>query len=231
MRRISGRVLTLGFVCFLCGCSSGRLDKKTAAEHLASALETSSAHLFVETGVVGLHCSYLDDDGTQQDRHDNPNQSPDLVVALRAGYVTADPQGPDSWRISLTPKGQALVNSQHLTPIHLKGQKGCNFDQWYFIIANPKLVNVIDVSSDTRLAEVVYDWQWVPTDVGRALQRNGDLYSKLTENEREALHTRLNLLLKVYGLELPIPVPSEDIANVVRSKKAFKKYDSGWRTE
>lgn len=227
MRRSFRKLLLWILVSALFGCSNGKLDKRTAAKELETSLDLWTADVFVDTGLVGLNCSYLDE-GKQSAKPIDPLHDVDFIVAVKAGYLTVVPVGPESWKVEFTPKGQQFIASHNARPSTYEGQQGCDFKQWALVVAQPKLVSIVDVASDERLAQAVYDYQWVPTELGRELRAEGQTYAKLTQEERDKLALRINYGIGLFGLKLPIPVPSDDISDAIRTKQAFKKHNDGW---
>jgi len=90
----------------LLGCSSGKLDRKIATKEIQSHFNGNQSTIVVEVGRVSSHCAYVKKDGSEVTQDLNPETSLRAVVAIKAGYVSATPDGAEFWRVNLTDKGR-----------------------------------------------------------------------------------------------------------------------------
>jgi hypothetical protein len=148
------------------------------------------------------------------------------VIAVQAGYVTAVPDGKDYWKVTLTEKGQAHIDQQRNRLAEIRRTKGCEFRQVAFPIATPSVVDVSGVTSGDSERQVDYTWKWVLTDLGVALRENGEIYRKLSPQDREVLQYVVNATSDDPKISIPIP---DD--GVIRGTSNFKHYDDGWRVQ
>ena len=68
----------------LLGCSSGSMDKATAANEIKSYLKGEHSFIFVDVGRVGSDCILVDSRGQQQKIDLNPGYNVSTVVAGKA---------------------------------------------------------------------------------------------------------------------------------------------------
>jgi len=212
--------------CTLLGCSKGTLDRKTAAKEIQSHLDVSSNILVVELGRVGPNCAFVDKkDGRQVSQDLSPDKALSLVVAIKAGYIAAVADGGGYWKTSLTETGKAAQAADWRDAPYHNDLSQCDYRLSAFRIAAPELVRVNGISGDEKSPDVDFEWKWTPTELGKALRKNGDVYSKLTSQQQ----TRLQYVIQTDGLKVPIPVP--DDGERQKDTAAFKKYDDGWRSK
>jgi hypothetical protein len=156
----------------------------------------------------------------------------DVTVAIEAGYLAAKPDGQDYWQLTLTDKGKAAPNMEGLEGLKaLRSQNyhntlnGCDFQPFTFAVASKEVVKINGISSDKDASVVEFDWKWAPTELGRALRADGEVYRKLTPEQR----THPFPHNPVDAVFVHIPVPPEDEVN--HGMAPFRKYDDGWRLQ
>jgi hypothetical protein len=225
------RVWLLGFLGLVLGCSNGLLDRKTAFKEIQSHFKDNVSTLVVQIGRVGSHCAYVNHrDGRQVDEDLNPETALNMIVATKAGYVVAAPDGGEFWRVSLTDKGKAVQDPTWLVSGAYHNQlKGCDYRFSGFVVARAELVKVTGISGDEKAPKADLEWKWTATELGAALRENGSVYSQLTPQQREALSSVIQRDPDTSVFKVPIPVPPED--QVEKETAQFKKYDDGWRSE
>ena len=212
-------------VALLSGCSHDSLDRDSAAEKISSRLSANPKHIMLRIGRVGSHCETIDFHGESHEIDQDPNKN-DSVVAVKAGYITAVPDGKGYWKVALTDKGQAFLNQYPARARESEGEKGCEFRQIDFPIATASLVNITGITAGDAERQVDYTWKWVVTDLGVALRQKGEIYPKLTPKQLDYLQFSMNLGSD--NPKLPLPVP-EDME--IRDTATFKHYDDGWRLQ
>lgn len=219
----------LALVCLLLGCSNGQLDPKTAAKAIDARFKEDVTGIFVETGKVGPHCGYQEKDGRVTPLDLTPDKDVDVMVAVEAGYLMIKPDGADYWQVTLTDKGKAAPNMESLEGVKaLRARNdhntlnGCDFQNFTFAVATKEVVRITGISAGKDARVVEFDWKWSPTELGRALRADGDIYRKLTSEQRQHLfpHNPVNMVF------VHVPVPPED--EVDHGAAPFKKYDDGW---
>lgn len=215
MRKI-GAVLLL----VLAGCSSNKLDNKTAAKVIRSPLAHDQNTIVTDIGRVGATCVYILDDGKEQASDLSPEENPERVAAEAVGYLSVAPDGPGFWKVALTEKGKAVVLGK---PAPQPPLKGCDYQQVSFLLATPELVEVTGVTADENAPEVEYLWKWNVTDFGRELRKDGKAFAAMNQSQRTMLAKFV--LSRIH--KLPIPVPPEDYTE--KGTVQLKKYTDGWR--
>lgn len=222
----------LALACLLLGCSNGQLDRNTAAKAIDARFKDDITGIFVETGRVGPHCAYQDKDGRVGPLDLTPDKDVDVMVAIAAGYLTMRPDGPDYWQLTLTDKGKAAPNMEGVEGVKvLRSQhdrdtlNGCDFRPFTFAVAYKEVVKITGISGDKDARVVEFDWKWTPTELGRALRADGDVYRKLTPEQRQ--HLLPHSPVAVVFVRIPVP-PEEEINH---GMAPFKKYDDGWRLQ
>lgn len=214
----------------LAGCTKDTLDRKIAQPQIEKKLHGMGKSLTVRVGRVGSHCSSIEAGGNTFEVDDNPNQSPDTLAAIKAGYVTAVPDGKDFWKVSLTPAGKAFADAEHVSAQQHEAKNGCETDIYFLPVASPQLFMIDGVSVGDQEPEVTYLWKWNVTDLGATLRENGSAYKQMTSEERRKLEEFLNLA--EYGPHLSIPVPEEHNPPLVtKASVKFKRFDNGWRIQ
>lgn len=214
MRKV-GVVLLL----VLTGCSSNKLDNKTAANVIRSPLAHDQNTIVLDIGRVGASCVYILD-GEERPADLSPERSPERFAAEAVGYLSVTPDGPGFWKVALTEKGKAFVLGN---PAPQPPLKGCDYQQVSFLLATPELVEVTGVTADENAPEVEYLWKWNVTDLGRGLRKDGKAFAALNQNQR----TRLAKFVLSRIHKLPIPVPPEGYTE--QGTVQLKKYTDGWR--
>jgi len=222
----------LALACLLLGCSNGQLDRKTAVKAIDARFSDDVTGIFVETGRVGPHCGYQENDGRVTPLDLTPEKDVDVMVAIEAGYLAAKPDGPDYWQVTLTDKGKAAPNMEGLEGLkrlrsqnHHNTLNGCDFQPFTFAVASRQVVKITGISSNKDTSMVEFDWKWSPTELGRALRVDGEIYRKLTPQQRNLLlpHNPIDIVV------VHLPVPPED--EIRHGTLPFKKYDDGWRLQ
>jgi hypothetical protein len=217
------RTLLALLVVVMLGCSSGKLDRKTASAKISQQLDTMETDVVALIGRIGSQCGYNPQNGAEWTI--DPNQDLPVIVPVKAGYATVAADGQDYWRVGLTREGQGAgaheVKNRHVT------RNGCDYSVMAIPVGKPVLVGVTGIFTDNNTSTVEYEWKWKLTDLGRALQANGSVYSNLNARERDLLRE----LFFSYEPVLHIPVPSDTETNVHQEKANFKKYDDGWRLQ
>jgi hypothetical protein len=212
----------------LLGCS--KLSKGRATDLLSGYLESNENTLSLDVGRVDARCIY-EPDVAKYVHSKEPMTIPGTFVAVKAGYATVTPDGAGFWKVSLTAKGQAVVDSQHSSPVPHTVRNGCDFQTMLLAVARPRLVRVLQVTADDRLAVAQFEWKWVPTELGAALRSDGAVYQSLTETERRELAHLLGARILSSDFPLSLPVPADDMSNYERSKAGFKKHNDGWQLD
>jgi hypothetical protein len=131
--------------------------------------------------------------------------------------------------VSLTEKGKSFFENEHgVRQFHRVGH-GCDEYQVTLPIAR---AFVVDVSSpkiqEEQPGSFIYEYttssKWRITDLGKALQSDGEIYSQLSAEQRQDLEKSINLSGDIYhGPKFTLPAPRES-ENVPHSVTAtFKK--------
>jgi hypothetical protein len=215
MRKV-GIVLPL----VLAGCSSNKLNNKTAANVIRSPLAQDQNTIVTEIGRVGAKCVYTMDDGKEHPADLSPEESSERFAAEAVGYLSVTPDGPGFWKVALTEKGKAVVLGK---PAPQPPLKGCDYQQVSFLLATPELVEVTGVTADENAPEVEYLWKWNITDFGRELRKDGKAFAALDQHQRTMLARFV--LSRIH--KLPIPVPPEGYTE--KGTVQLKRYADGWR--
>lgn len=210
---------------FLLGCSSGSMDKATAANEIRTYLKGEHSFILVDVGRVGSDCILVDSRGQQQKIDLNPENSISTVAARKAGYLTVAPDGKGYWRVALTDKGKAAAAATGEESIVYPPLKGCDYQQVEFFLASPELDFVSGVTADENNPEVEYFWKWNVTELGQTLRRDGKVYPTLTPLQQAELQTDIHAMIQV----LQLPVPAQNFTG--HSKVKFKRYTDGWRAQ
>ncbi len=214
MRKV-GIVLLLVLV----GCSSNKLDNRTATNVIRSPLAHDQNTIVTDIGRVGATCVYTLD-GEERPTDLSPEWSPERFAAEAVGYLSVTPDGPGFWKVALTEKGKAFVLGK---PNPQPPLKGCDYQQVSFLLATPELVEVTGVTADENAPEVEYLWKWNITDFGRELRKDGKAFAALDQHQRTMLARFV--LSRIH--KLPIPVPPEGYTE--KGTVQLKRYTDGWR--
>jgi hypothetical protein len=148
------------FLCFAVACSPRDfLTRRLAADLIASSETFKTPQQFwLRTGVIS-NKDYL---------------SPDYMVLQHHGWITGSnaPCGPNAgpppcWEVALTPLGVEAFRG--LIPANTTPS------QYFSIqVARRTLLAVTGISKDGNLAEVDFQWKWMPlNEVGAALYAGG----------------------------------------------------------
>jgi len=215
MRKV-GVVLLL----VLAGCSSNKLDNKTAATVIRSPLAHDENTIVADIGRVGTECVFSMDDGKEVPVNLAPEETPEIVAAEAVGYLSVTPDGSGFWKVALTEKGRTFVQGK---PAPDPPRKGCDYQKVSFLLATPELVEVTGVTVDENAPEVEYLWKWNVTDLGRELRKDGKAFAALNQGQRTMLAKFV--LSRIH--KLPIPVPPEGYTE--KGTVQLKKYTDGWR--
>lgn len=221
----------LALLGFLLGCSSGKLDRKIAAKEIQSHFNGNQSTIVVEVGRVSSHCAYVNQkDGREVAQDLNPQTSLRTEVAIKAGYVTATPDGAEFWQVNLTDKGRRVQDpSWQVSGAYHNQLKGCDYRFSSFPVANPELVSITGISGSEAEPDVDFEWKWTPTELGVNLRENGAVYSQLTPQQREALSSEIQRDPSTAAFKVPVPVPPE--RQTEKETVKFKKYDGGWHSK
>lgn len=203
----------------LAGCSSNKLNNKTAAKVIRSPLAQDQNTIVTDIGRVGATCVYTLD-GEEQPIDLSPERSPERFAAEAIGYLSVTPDGPGFWRVALTEKGKSFVLGN---PAPRSALKGCDYQSVTFLLATPELVEVTGVTADENAPEVEYLWKWNVTDFGRELRQDGKAFAALNQDQRKSMARFV--LSRIH--KLPIPVPPEGYTE--KGTVQLKKYVDGWR--
>ncbi len=206
---------------FLAGCNDSKLTRSAALKEIEPSLYSTGKLLASVGRVSDGRCA---SNGGGDYLSFRPDTDIQYVVLQRGGYITVTPDGDHFWNVSLTPKGQALLNAfpRDLHPNRKPdGQNGCSFVMYSFRIAAPAGLEVDQITQETYPV-ATYMWHWEPTQLGRELMDDGSIYSGLTPKERDYLQMAANS--RQYDFAVPLP-PKPDVS--VR-RMAFVKTDQGW---
>ena len=216
----------LMLLCVFTGCSNRGLDRKTAEKEIQSHFDASSNIIVVELGRVGPHCIFMDKKSGHPVNQDlSPDRALNLLVAIKAGYISAVADGNEYWKVSLTEAGKAAQDPTWRDDAPYHNQfNGCDYHFSAFEVADPK-VAVTGISGDEKSADVDFEWKWASTELGKNLRKNGSVYSKLTPQQQEAL----KYAIQSDNLKVPIPVPDDGVTE--KDTVKFTKYDDGWRSK
>jgi hypothetical protein len=212
-------------LCLSIGCSRTP-SKQKAAETVNDAFRDSKNYLIIRVGRIAWSCED-DDDGVKLTTPPtwSPAQNADIRIAQNVGYVASAPDGKGYWKISLTEKGQEVLNTENEKPYGRKTGNACDYEYVKFLIASPTLVEVTEVAVTERVAVVQYAYKWAPTELGLALRKGGEAYSKLTSLERTELQYHLEKASMLHGVNIPVP-PNDDVSY---GSIMLAKGDDGWQ--
>lgn len=203
----------------LAGCSSNKLNNKTAAKVIRSPLAQDENTIVADIGRVGTKCVFSMD-GKEVPINLSPEATPEIIAAEAVGYLSVTPDGPGFWKVALTERGKAFVQGN---PKPDPPRKGCDYLQIIFLLGTPELVEVTGVTADENPPEVEYLWKWNVTDLGRELRKDGKAFAALNQDQRTMLAKFV--LGRIH--KLPIPVPPEGYTE--KGTVQLKKYTDGWR--
>jgi hypothetical protein len=204
MPRILCAVLML---CLLSGCSSKELSEGTVKKELQSRLEKQMVWDSVTLGRIGSHCQ-REWEGKIEADDLSPEKDLDMVAAQAGGYIAVIPDGPDFWRVSLTDKGKAAQDAEKYKVREYKSNlAGCDFKSYAIAVGHPEFGRVVDIQRTQDAWNVNFTWKWALTDFGRGLQKNGEIYSKLSPDQISHLSDRLGRR----GMALPVPATTDEI--------------------
>ena len=162
MRKL--RILPLGLLCLSIACSPRDFLTRRLANDLIAGSDTFKVpqQFWLRTGVIS----------------NKDYESPDYLVLQRHGWITGanvpcapDVAPPPCWDVALTPLG--VETFRGLLPGNAPPSQ-------YFGIptARRELVEITGISKSGNLAEVDFQWKWVPlNEVGAALSAGGLKYS------------------------------------------------------
>lgn len=210
------------------GCSSGSLDRKTAAQAIQERFKDDITGMMVQVGRVGAHCASPEKDGSQTPEDLTPEKHVEIVIAGLAGYLTVTPDGPDFWRLTLTDKGRAAASKMEhfrLADDH-NTLNSCDYRTFMFPVAAMEILKVTGISGEQDARMVDFEWRWNPTEFGEMLRESGSIYQKLTPEQRKK---RIFVFNPTDIAHVEIPVPPDDA--VQSAHLPFKKYDDGWRLQ
>jgi hypothetical protein len=161
-----------------------------------------------------------------------PEKDVPTIVAVQAGLISVNPAGKNWWDVSLTEKGKAFFENEHgIQQFHRVGH-GCDEYQVTLPIARALVVDV----SGPKIQEdppgsFVYEYtassKWRTTDLAKALQLDGEIYPKLSPEQRQDLQKSINFPDALYhGPKFTLPAPREN-DNQPNSVTATFRKESG----
>lgn len=234
------KALIVVMIAILMGCSAKDPGKETPLRSDVQArmdryYASNSIELAVDIGHTGTQC-FFPFSGQQNEEPMDIGYAPDkdvpTVIAVRAGFISVTPAGKNWWDVSLTEKGKAFFENEHgVRQFHRVGH-GCDEYQVTFPIAR---AFVVDVSTpkiqEEEHGSFIYEYtassKWRITDLGKALQSDGEVYSRLTAEQKQDLEKSINLSDKIYhGPRFTLPAPHEN-ENVPHSVTATFKKENG----
>jgi hypothetical protein len=210
-------------LCVFIGCSSNKLDEKTAAEGIKSLIKGDVTRIYVEIGRVGTDCVEIFESGEELPINLDPGWSLPTHVAELAGYLTETLDGPGSWKVSLTDKGRAALAAGEIQLRPVPPRKGCDYQQATLILASSDFVKITDIIPGKDSTQVDYLHKWVLTDLGRSLRQDGKVYALLDFKERDWLKK----LISGRHHKMPLPAPADDYTE--KASIRVKKLPEGWR--
>jgi DNA-binding MarR family transcriptional regulator len=214
----------------LAGCQSKPPDNEDALSRINSRYQLWTRSLILKIGRVGPNCYFLSS-GQEVPLNLTPSDDTELTVAQRAGYLTVTPDGKDFWKVELTEKGRASLaqNEQvsHRSPYGHETGNGCDFYQVEFPIARATAIEITASRPDEQSCEYDFSWRWQPTELASVLQRDAEIFSRLTPQEKEQLSKEIN----AFGGSPPLPVPFPSSAESSLNKRTavFTKHSDGWK--
>jgi len=162
--RKSRHFLVVSFLWFAVACSPRDFLTRRLAGDLIAASETfkTAQQFWLRTGVVS-NKDYL---------------SPEYLVLQRHGWITGasvpcapNVAPPPCWDVALTPIG--VETFRDLIP-----SKATATQYFSVPVARRQLLAVTGISTNGKIADVDFQWQWVPlNEVGAALQGGGVQYN------------------------------------------------------
>jgi hypothetical protein len=200
------------------------LDNSTAEEKIRSSFRDKQYYIYARVGRIGTDCgtkTLEGGDGGEVNVGFKPDASE--ISAMAAGYITVEPDGPNFRKVTLTQQGRAAANRE---PYGENVQKGCDYKQTEFPVANRDLVQIEGITADENNPEVEYLWRWKVTKLGEALRQDGAAYKALTPEQRSAMERLEISAIGSFG-NFPLPIPPED--SILRSTVRFKRFTDGWR--
>ena|SRR5690242_5217852 len=227
------KILLISLLTSLVACSSSNTSpsKEEALRDINLKYQVFERSLNVDIGRTGTDC-YLVGNGPGLDIGYRPETDLGTIIAVRAGFLSVKPADKNRWDVSLTDKGNAFVNAEHITPVNHRVGNGCDENQISFPIARAHVSEVAGPQGDAETYKYTYLWKWEVTALGASLRQDGDVYSKLSPSQRKDLPETVNPIHGMSaGPDLPIPVLSE-ASNIPRSGSAiFKKENNRWSVE
>jgi hypothetical protein len=209
-------------LCLLTACSGSKmLDNSTAEEKIRSSFSQKQYYIYSHIGRIGTDCGTKTVQGIEVNVGSKPDASE--ISAIAAGYITVEPDGPNFRKITLTEQGKAAADGE---PYEGDVQKGCDYKQINFPVANRELVQIEGITADENNPEVEYLWRWKVTKLGEALREDGAAYKALTPEQRSAME-RLEISTTGSFGNFPLPIPPE--GSISRSTVRFKRFTDGWR--
>ena len=224
----------------LIGCSAKDPAKEAPLRsdvqaRMDSYYASNSIELAVDIGHTGTQCFFPFSGERNEEPMDigyTPDKDVPTVTAVRAGLISVNPAGKNRWDVSLTEKGKAFFENEHgVRQFHRAGH-GCDEYQVTFPIAR---AFVVDVSSpkiqEEQPGSFIYEYtassKWRITDLGNALQSDGEVYNQLTAEQRQELEKSINPPDDIYhGPRFALPAPHEN-ENVPHSVTATFKKENG----
>lgn len=208
------------------GCTDSKmLDNTTAEDQIRVSFRDNKYRILMHVGRVGLDCGTKPLEGMPGEvvsvgsKPDGPE-----IAAKAVGYITVEPDGTNFRKITLTEQGKAAADGE---PYGEEVQKGCDYKQVDFPVANKELVKISGITADENNPEVEYLWHWNVTKLGEGLRENGAAYNALTPEQRNQMH-RLDIMGASLG-DVPVPLPPE--GSVSTSVVKFKRFTDGWRMQ
>jgi hypothetical protein len=234
------KALIVVMIAILTGCSAKDPAKEAPLRSDVQArmdryYASNSIELAVDIGRTGTQC-FFPFSGQQNEEPMDIGYAPDkdvpTVIAVRAGLISVNPAGKNWWDVSLTEKGKAFFENEHgVRQFHRVGH-GCDEYQVTLPIAH---AFVVDVSSpkiqEEQPGSFIYEYtassKWRITDLGKALQSDGEVYTQLSAEQKQDLEKSINLSDNIYhGPRFTLPAPHEN-ENVPHSVTAIFKKENG----
>jgi len=181
-----------------------------------------------DIGRTGTDC-YFPGNGQPFDIGYRPETDLETIVAVKAGLVEVKAAEKNRWDVTLTEKGKAVANAGYLKPIHHRVGNGCDEYQISFPLAMARAFDVAGPKPEADSYEYTYSWKWEITELGKTLRQDGEVFSKLTQSQRQQLQELTNVRNDVNaGPLLSIPVPLDTDNRPRPGTAIFKKERDRW---
>jgi hypothetical protein len=209
-------------IVILVGCSADPVKEAPLRSDVERRMNSynalGSSELKVDIGRTGTKCffPFLGEKNEEpMDIGYTPEKDLPTVVAVKAGLVSVTPAGKDWWDVSLTEKGKAFFQNEYGVQQFHRAGHGCDEYDVTLLVARASVVDVSapKIHEDTP-GSFVYDYKvtskWRITDLGKALQSDGDIYRQLTAEQRQELEKSINISEDLHqGPKFTLPAPHE----------------------